>query len=273
MAGSDPHSARAEAERLVATALAMAKLAARGQRHGSAGLGALRDLLGATGPIATGEPACCVCPLCRLIDAMRDPSPELAERLATGAGDLAAGAASLLRALAPTEPAPQGGWGAPAPPDAQGEPAPSRVPTEPAPPDAQGEPAPPRGPSPDSPATTVSSPRTPPSGQSAPDDEVWRWATRTRDDSGSAGDRDVWSAATHVPVDVAGASTPPVGRDGVQRATDGGAEPEPSSAGGPAEPDPHWADRQQPGPAADGTDPAGPRRPESGPRRPESGPA
>ena len=31
---------------------------------------------------------------------MRDPSPELAERLATGAGDLAAGVASLLRAFA-----------------------------------------------------------------------------------------------------------------------------------------------------------------------------
>ena len=49
---------------------------------------------------ATGRPECCVCPVCRAIAALRDPSPELAERLATGAGDLAAGVASLLRAFA-----------------------------------------------------------------------------------------------------------------------------------------------------------------------------
>ncbi|WP_412102691.1 hypothetical protein [Plantactinospora sp. KLBMP9567] len=48
---------------------------------------------------ATGDSECCVCPVCRSIAALRDPSPELAERLATGAGDFAAGVASLLRAL------------------------------------------------------------------------------------------------------------------------------------------------------------------------------
>jgi len=48
---------------------------------------------------ATGDPECCVCPICRVIAAMRDPRPEVAERLATGAGDFAAGLASLLRSL------------------------------------------------------------------------------------------------------------------------------------------------------------------------------
>jgi len=105
MGGSDPGSAREEAERLVAMVLAMARLTARGQGQGPdglAGLGAVWDLLGVAGPIATGEPACRACPICRVITALRDPSPEFAERLATGAGDFAAGVASLMRALAPT---------------------------------------------------------------------------------------------------------------------------------------------------------------------------
>ncbi|MEV0719208.1 hypothetical protein, partial [Asanoa sp. NPDC050611] len=55
---------------------------------------------GGTGPkLATGDAECCVCPICRVIVALRDPSPEFAERLATGAGDFAAGVASLLRAV------------------------------------------------------------------------------------------------------------------------------------------------------------------------------
>ena len=40
---------------------------------------------------------------------MRDPDPEFAERLATGAGDLAAGVASLLRAFAGGDRAPGAG--------------------------------------------------------------------------------------------------------------------------------------------------------------------
>src|SRR6266540_3752729 len=48
---------------------------------------------------ATGSAECCVCPLCRVIASLRDPSPETAERLATGAGDFATGVASLLRAF------------------------------------------------------------------------------------------------------------------------------------------------------------------------------
>jgi hypothetical protein len=71
---------REEAERLVATALAAASMAAR-----------------STAGFATGSGECCVCPLCKAIAAARDPDPEFAERLATGAGDLAAGVASILR--------------------------------------------------------------------------------------------------------------------------------------------------------------------------------
>ncbi len=48
---------------------------------------------------ATGSPECCVCPVCRSIAAMRNPTPQTAERLATGAGDLATGVASLMRAF------------------------------------------------------------------------------------------------------------------------------------------------------------------------------
>jgi hypothetical protein len=48
---------------------------------------------------ATGSADCCVCPVCRLIAALRNPSPEFAERLASAAGDLAVGLAGLLRAL------------------------------------------------------------------------------------------------------------------------------------------------------------------------------
>jgi hypothetical protein len=78
---------REEAERLVATALATLALATRG----------------ATG-FATGSAECCVCPVCKAIAAARDPDPEFAERLATGAGDLAAGVASVLRAFGSKEP-------------------------------------------------------------------------------------------------------------------------------------------------------------------------
>lgn len=115
----DPASAREEAERLVATAIGAATIAAR--QIGRTRRGPGESLPGALGPladalydtarsafglghnpsdyrVANGSPECCVCPVCRVIAAMRDPSPETAERLATGAGDLAAGVASFLRA-------------------------------------------------------------------------------------------------------------------------------------------------------------------------------
>jgi hypothetical protein len=113
-------SARQEAERLVATVLAMAAQsglggAGRGDGSGTTGLGALADTVAGvvgqlTGGIgghrgdpgkgwATGSAECCVCPVCRVIAGLRDPSPHAAERLATGAGDFATGVASLMRAF------------------------------------------------------------------------------------------------------------------------------------------------------------------------------
>ncbi|TDC41494.1 hypothetical protein [Micromonospora sp. KC213] len=167
MGGTDPGSAREEAERLVATLLATARLATAGP--GAAAWGPLGGMLSGVlghnanpsrpsggdsgaGGFATGAPECCVCPVCRGIAALRDPSPEFAERLATGAGDFAAGVASLLRAFASA---------------GNGE-ATGRTPTG----TASG-----AGAEPDA-------------------DHVWREATRTGHDSASAPERDVWSAAT-----------------------------------------------------------------------------
>ncbi|NES12327.1 MULTISPECIES: hypothetical protein [Micromonospora] len=168
MGTTDPGSAREEAERLVATLLATARLAAAAPGAGPWGPlgGILSGVLGHTpaggdaggaaaggtaagGGFATGSPECCVCPICRGIAALRDPSPEFAERLATGAGDLAAGVASLLRAFAPAEPAAPGADG--------GEESIAGNPTG---------------------------------------DHVWREATRTGHDSQPAPEQDVWSAAT-----------------------------------------------------------------------------
>ncbi|MFR9778797.1 hypothetical protein ACL02O_22450 [Micromonospora sp. MS34] len=126
MGTTDPGSAREEAERLVAMLLAAGRLATAAPGAGPWGPlgGILSGVLGHTpggagsgdraagsaggasagAGFATGSPECCVCPVCRGIAALRDPSPEFAERLATGAGDLAAGVASLLRAFAPAEP-------------------------------------------------------------------------------------------------------------------------------------------------------------------------
>jgi hypothetical protein len=126
MAGQpDPGTAREEAERLVASAIGAVSLVARRIGRTSRGpvsssplgealppgFGPLADALvdsarsafGLGQPeyrVANGSPECCVCPVCRAIAAMRDPSPQAAERLATGAGDLAAGVASFLRAVA-----------------------------------------------------------------------------------------------------------------------------------------------------------------------------
>ncbi len=85
---SEPGTARQEAERLVAAVLAAATLAAN-----------------ANPQFSTGSAECCVCPLCKVIAAVRDPDPEMVERLATGAGDLAAGVASFMRHLASGAPA------------------------------------------------------------------------------------------------------------------------------------------------------------------------
>jgi hypothetical protein len=77
---------RDEAERLVAAALAAVSSATRGLGPDGAGL-------------ATGSAECCVCPVCRAIAAMRDPSSDLSDRLAAGVGDLATGVAAILRTL------------------------------------------------------------------------------------------------------------------------------------------------------------------------------
>ncbi len=71
-----------------------------GQGHARQGAGQqLWKVLGGLGGWSTGSAECCVCPICRAIAGVRDPSPEQAERLATGAGDFASGVASLLRAV------------------------------------------------------------------------------------------------------------------------------------------------------------------------------
>ncbi|MBB2941698.1 hypothetical protein FB565_001402 [Actinoplanes lutulentus] len=87
-------SARDEAERLVATFLARA--AAGGLSDSVSGL-----FGGAAGShaMANGSAECCVCPLCRVIATLRDPSPETAERLASSAGDIVTGVTGLMRAF------------------------------------------------------------------------------------------------------------------------------------------------------------------------------
>src|SRR5690606_31452755 len=108
--GPDPASARQEAERLVAAGIAVLSSAAsrvgaptRARGGAAAGFDALGDLLFGRSrhySVANGSPECCRCPLCRALSAARDPDPKLAERLVTGAGHLAEGAARLLRAVA-----------------------------------------------------------------------------------------------------------------------------------------------------------------------------
>lgn len=90
MSPQAPSSPREEAERLVAALLAAASVAIQGAQ-------AARQPDG-TG-FATGSPECCICPICRVISALRDPSPEFAERLMTGTGDLATGLTGILRAF------------------------------------------------------------------------------------------------------------------------------------------------------------------------------
>lgn len=203
MGGTDPGSAREEAERLVATVLAGARLASAGSAGGAFGSlgGMLSGVLGHSagpdgrtgtgGAFATGSAECCVCPVCRGIAALRDPSPEFAERLATGAGDLAAGVASLLRAFSAADP----------PTTSTSEPA-ARSAAPPAPAPARG--------------TDDVLPEPVPSGPStdSADDHVWRDATRTGHDSQPAPERDVWSVATRTADPLAPAAVPPVDEAG-----------------------------------------------------------
>jgi hypothetical protein len=125
-------SAREEAERLVATILARAAAsglgaAASGRDSAKTSSGTTEaDVLGflgesvagvagllSSGSWSTGSAECCVCPVCKAIAAMRDTSPETAERLASSAGDIATGVAGLMRALSslggerPRPPAPR----------------------------------------------------------------------------------------------------------------------------------------------------------------------
>jgi hypothetical protein len=103
-----PSAARSEAERLVATVLAMAEQGGAGPDLPLSGTDALHTVADVVGRLAggrrggawaTGDPECCVCPVCRAIAAARHPTPENAARLASSAGDLATGVASALRAV------------------------------------------------------------------------------------------------------------------------------------------------------------------------------
>ncbi|WP_326556688.1 hypothetical protein [Micromonospora sp. NBC_01796] len=263
MAATDPTSARTEAERLVATALAAVRLGTSGR---AGGFGPLGDLItgvlghsgadrptgggtsrtGATGhhggpgsttgtpggAFATGSPECCVCPICRTITALRDPSPEFAERLATGAGDFAAGLASLLRALStattspPAPGTPSAHPGTPPPPT--GTPAGSPDAAAPAtgtPPEAPDGPA---DPAPTHPAAPAARP--------GADDEVWRGATRTVHDSWPAPERDVWAAATRAATETrTDRTTPPADAAGTTGASARPAPPSSTGAGPGAE--------------------------------------
>jgi hypothetical protein len=61
--------------------------------------------------VANGSDECCMCPVCRVISAVRDPSPEFSERIASGASDLAAGVATVMRAFGNAGPGGRGGRG------------------------------------------------------------------------------------------------------------------------------------------------------------------
>jgi|GEM_PF-1412943 hypothetical protein len=225
---TEPGSARQEAERLVATVLAMVQSAASGARAGAFGpVGQLiSDVLDRVTPerptasepagdgpaaastdsptgtgsaggaapagagFATGTPECCVCPICRTINALRDPSPELVERLATGAGDFAAGLASLLRALSGVA-----GSGGGTPSDRTAGAAPTRPSADDGPVDRSTGPG--REPGPAAPDADDGPPtRAHPRVTEDHVGPVWREATRTGHDSWPAAETDVWAAAT-----------------------------------------------------------------------------
>jgi hypothetical protein len=70
--------------------------------------------------IATGAPECGVCPVCRTVSALRDPSPEVAERLTGVVTDLASLVAAGLRAFETHQGAGQSNTHAGAPPQPEG---------------------------------------------------------------------------------------------------------------------------------------------------------
>lgn len=204
MEGTEPGSVREEAERLVATALAAVRLATSGGGTGLNGaFGPLGEMISGVlghaeprgtssnpysfadpshagqagghpgGPgLATGSAECCVCPVCRTITALRDPSPEFADRLATGVGDFAIGVASLMRAFS-TVTRPTEGPEVSEPVDVDGAGSGTH--------DAE-----------DAARPTI------PAGRLAVEDEgdAWREATRTTNDPWLTAERDVWAAAT-----------------------------------------------------------------------------
>mgnify|MGYP006976752872 CR=1 FL=1 len=77
---------REEAEKLVAVAMTVLS-------------SATRNLGGSGSAFATGSAECCVCPVCRVIAAMREPNSDLTERLAGSVGDLVTGATAVMRLL------------------------------------------------------------------------------------------------------------------------------------------------------------------------------
>jgi hypothetical protein len=95
MRGSEPGTARQEAERLVVTAVRAARVAAGGAAA------------------RVGHPVSCACPVCRTLAAVRDPDPAVVQRLASRAGDAAAGVAGLMRSASAAWRGPEG----PAPAD------------------------------------------------------------------------------------------------------------------------------------------------------------
>lgn len=109
----EPDAVREEAQRLVAAGIAAVSMVAdrigapTRERGGpaAAGFDALGDMLfGPSGQrrhsVANDSAECCRCPVCRVISAAREPDPNVARRLATGAATVAEGATKLLRAMA-----------------------------------------------------------------------------------------------------------------------------------------------------------------------------
>src|SRR2546423_13845257 len=86
---TDGGDIRDEAERLVSATLAVASFALRGRRA-----------------FSTGTDECCVCPVCRGIAAVRNPSPQMMFTVARGATTVPSGIASALRGFSAVVPPP-----------------------------------------------------------------------------------------------------------------------------------------------------------------------
>jgi hypothetical protein len=74
-------------------------LADEAAQFAAAALGWAQRMAGSIDPdrIATGAPECTGCPVCRTIHALRDPGPDLADRLTRTVTDLATTIATGLR--------------------------------------------------------------------------------------------------------------------------------------------------------------------------------